>query len=132
MCNSGKDVPVLFDLAELSGYGYYTGIVYSAFIPGHGRAIAKGGRYDGIGQAFGRDRPATGFGADMRELIENVEIKSAILAPESDDKTLKSKINALRNNGERVVMHLPGNKFTAAEMGCDKELAKKNGNWIVK
>ncbi|MFV1993360.1 MAG: ATP phosphoribosyltransferase regulatory subunit [Acidiferrobacterales bacterium] len=134
--NSGKDVPVLFDLAELSGYGYYTGIVYSAFIPGHGRAIAKGGRYDGIGQAFGRDRPATGFSADMRELInlvpENGEKKSAILAPENDDKTLKNKINTLRGNGERIVMQLPGHKFTTGEMGCDRELVQKNGKWIVK
>ena len=134
--NAGKDVPVLFDLAELSGYGYYTGIVYAAFIPGHARAIAKGGRYDGIGQAFGRDRPATGFGADMRELInlapENGEKKSAILAPEDVDKTLKNKINSLRDNGERIVMQLPGYKFTASEMGCDRELIKKNGKWVVK
>ncbi len=134
--NSGKDIPVLFDLAELSGYGYYTGIVYSAFIPGHGRAIAKGGRYDGIGQAFGRDRPATGFGADMRELInltpENGEKKSAILAPENDDKSLKEKIYTLRKNGERIVMQLPGYKYTTGEMGCDRELVQKNGKWVVK
>lgn len=134
--NSGKGMPVLFDLAELSGYGYYTGIVYSAFIPGHGRAIAKGGRYDGIGQAFGRDRPATGFGADMRELInlapDKLDKKSVILAPENVDKTLKNVINKLRDNGERIIMQLPGNKFSASEMGCDKELVQKNGKWIVK
>ena len=55
-----------FDLAELSGYHYYTGVVFSAFVPGYGQAIARGGRYDGIGRAFGRDRAATGFGADLR------------------------------------------------------------------
>jgi ATP phosphoribosyltransferase regulatory subunit len=58
-----------FDLAELSGYHYYTGVVFSAFVSGYGQAIARGGRYDGIGRAFGRDRAATGFGADLRQWL---------------------------------------------------------------
>ena len=49
-----------FDLAELRGYHYHTGIVFAAYAPGHGRALANGGRYDDVGAVFGRARPATG------------------------------------------------------------------------
>lgn len=62
-------LPVHIDLAELRGYRYQTGMVYAAFVPGHGREIARGGRYDGVGSEFGRPRPATGFSADMNELL---------------------------------------------------------------
>jgi ATP phosphoribosyltransferase regulatory subunit len=133
--NNKSSATILFDLAELSGYGYYTGIVFSAFVPGHGRAIAKGGRYDGIGRAFGRDRPATGFGTDLRELInlvpEATNNSSVIMAPLSDDATLNNAIDALRKKGERVVMQLPADNSTAKEMGCDRELVKNNGKWAV-
>lgn len=57
------------DLAELRGYRYKTGLVFAAFVPEHGREIARGGRYDGIGAAFGEHRPATGFSADLNELL---------------------------------------------------------------
>ena len=62
-------LPIHVDLAELRGYRYQTGMVYAAFAPGHGREIARGGRYDGVGLEFGRPRPATGFSADMNELL---------------------------------------------------------------
>ncbi len=62
-------VPVHVDLAELRGLRYHTGLVFAAFVPGHGREIARGGRYDGVGHEFGRPRPATGFSADVNELI---------------------------------------------------------------
>jgi len=133
---NASSLPVLFDLAELSGYGYYTGIVFSAFIPGHGRAIANGGRYDGVGASFGRNRPATGFGADLRELINLISYysgeASAIMAPLSDDKELKKVINDLRKEGERVIMQLPGGNTDAVAMGCDKELVKSGNKWTVK
>lgn len=58
------------DLAELRGYRYKTGLVFAAFVPGHGREIARGGRYDGVGAAFGEARPATGFSADVNELLQ--------------------------------------------------------------
>jgi ATP phosphoribosyltransferase regulatory subunit len=133
--NGGREVTILFDLAELSGYGYYTGIVFSAFVPGHGRAIAKGGRYDGIGKAFGRDRPATGFGSDLRELINIMPAEtdkvSTILAPLGKDEALKKTINELRNKGERVVLQLPGENNTAKEMACDRVLVEASSEWIV-
>ncbi|HET8882276.1 MAG TPA: ATP phosphoribosyltransferase regulatory subunit [Solimonas sp.] len=62
-------LPIHLDLAELRGYRYHTGIVFAAFVPGHGREIARGGRYDGVGHDFGAARPATGFSADLNELL---------------------------------------------------------------
>jgi ATP phosphoribosyltransferase regulatory subunit len=123
------------DLAELSGYGYYTGAVFSAFVPGHGRAVAKGGRYDGIGKAFGRARPATGFSADLRALLKiankNQESGGGILAPNDDDPALGKEINRLREMGKRIVQALPGIDAVAQELGCDHHLVKKGGKWIV-
>ncbi len=63
------DVPLHIDLAELRGYRYQTGLVFAAFVPGHGREVARGGRYDGVGSEFGQSRPATGFSADLNELL---------------------------------------------------------------
>ncbi len=124
-----------FDLAELSGYHYYTGVVFSAFVAGHGRAVAKGGRYDGIGRAFGRDRAATGFGADLRELARLSETAgeplTGILTPHGDEAKLREEIARLRAAGERVVTNLPGSEAKPAELGCDRVLLRKDGRWIV-
>lgn len=127
--------PLYFDLAELSGYSYHTGVVFSAFIPGHGWAIAKGGRYDGIGRAFGRARPATGFSTDLKELAELASIElepvTGILAPDEDDAELYQEIARLRDQGERVVVKLAHTKNTVEEMGCDRRLVKQKGTWTV-
>ena len=130
------NLPVYFDLAELRGYRYYTGIVFSALVPGQGQAIAHGGRYDGIGQAFGRNRAATGFSADLRQLLklapEPGRPRGAILAPYGDDPGLLKAIAELRAAGERVLSALPGATESAAELGCDRDLAKHGGAWVVK
>jgi ATP phosphoribosyltransferase regulatory subunit len=127
--------PLHFDLAEVSGYQYYTGVVFSAFVPGHGRAIAHGGRYDGIGRAFGRARPATGFGSDLRQLLRlaggTAATPRAILAPAGDDTGLRAEIARLRAAGERVVQQLSGASVGAREQGCDRELVNRNGRWVV-
>lgn len=60
---------VAYDLAELRGYGYHSGVVFAAYAAGRSRAIAQGGRYDEVGKVFGRARPATGFSMDLRELV---------------------------------------------------------------
>ena len=124
-----------FDLAELSGYHYYTGVVFSAFVPGYGQAIARGGRYDGIGRAFGRDRAATGFGADLRQWLRvsaaSAPALAGILAPNADDTTLQDEVARLRAEGQRVVTRLSGDKSPASEFGCDRELVKKGGRWVV-
>jgi len=61
-------VPMSFDLAELRGYHYHSGVVFDAYCEGVSGAVARGGRYDDVGKAFGRSRPATGFSIDLRAL----------------------------------------------------------------
>jgi ATP phosphoribosyltransferase regulatory subunit len=123
------------DLSELSGYHYYTGVVFSAFVPGCGRAIAKGGRYDGIGRAFGRDRAATGFGADLRQLLRvgesGASALTGILAPHDGNAALLAEVARLRSGGERVVMDLPGGGGGAKDYGCDRVLVQRGGRWVV-
>ena len=124
-----------FDLAELRGFNYHTGVVFGAFLPGRGSAIAEGGRYDDIGRVFGRSRAATGFSADLRTLIAlgpaQQEPVRGIFAPWEDDPALVNRIAELRAQGERVVTALPGQPGGAAEMGCDRSLARKDGTWQV-
>lgn len=132
----GSGLPLYFDLAELRGYRYYTGVVYSAFVPGQGQAVAQGGRYDGIGQAFGRARAATGFSTDLRHLLRLVPAgdsrSGAIFAPNGNGQELHEVIAGLRAAGERVVMGLPGTTSSARELGCDRELVQQKGAWVVK
>jgi ATP phosphoribosyltransferase regulatory subunit len=66
-------VPVSFDLAELRGYHYHSGVVFDAYCEGLSTAVARGGRYDEVGKAFGRARPATGFSIDLRAVAEVVK-----------------------------------------------------------
>ena len=124
-----------FDLAELAGYSYYTGVVFSAFVPDYGRAVARGGRYDGIGKAFGRARPATGFSTDLRLLrklsTDDEPVRTGILAPCDGDADLYSEIGRLRELGERVVTSLPGTTTTPADLGCDRKLVRKKSGWVV-
>ncbi len=128
-------VPLYFDLAELRGYGYHTGVVFAAFVPGHGQAIAQGGRYDDVGKVFGRARPATGFSTDIKTLLSLLPVTLAtvrgIYAPALEDAALQAKISELRAQGERVVMALPGQNGGAREMQCDRALLKQNGVWVV-
>ena len=126
-----------FDLAELRGYGYKTGAVFAAFVPGHGQEIARGGRYDDIGQQFGRSRPATGFSTDLRALIAYsrapLASRTAILAPllTTDDPQLHTVVAELRAAGERVVYALPQQVGTAQELGCDRCLQQVAERWTV-
>ena len=124
-----------FDLAELSGYGYYTGVVFAAFIEGYGQAIAQGGRYDEIGWAFGRARPAVGCGADLRLLLKLKDRPTgepaAIFAPVSDDPGLAAAVRALRADGARVIEALTGAEGEGRDMNCDRELVQQDGRWTV-
>src|SRR5262249_39549007 len=61
-------LPLSFDLAELRGYHYHSGVVFDAYCDGVSGAVARGGRYDEVGKAFGRSRPATGFSIELRSL----------------------------------------------------------------
>ncbi len=131
------NIPLHFDLGELRGYGYQTGMVFAAFAPGHGQEVARGGRYDQIGRVFGSLRPATGFSADLKTLmalgnVPEEEAAGGVFAPWSDDPDLLKTIRLLRQDGRRVICGLPGQKGDARAMGCDSELRETKGGWVVK
>lgn len=131
------DVPVHFDLAELRGYHYHTGVIFAVFVPGLGQEIARGGRYDDIGQLFGRARPACGFSADLKMLMrlgssENLNQASGIFAPAENDPVLRQRVDELRAEGRRVVIALPGQTGDAGTMYCGEALVKQGDNWVVK
>jgi ATP phosphoribosyltransferase regulatory subunit len=124
-----------FDLAELRGYHYHTGAVFTAYVPGRGQGIAFGGRYDAIGQAFGRARPATGFSTDIKCLLSLQPVtvigSKGIFVPFSDDPDLLKQVNELRQSGEIVISELPDQIGGAAEMNCDRKLELRDGNWKI-
>lgn len=133
------DLPVHFDLAELRGYTYKTGVVFAAFVPGWGLEIARGGRYDDIGRVFGRARPAVGFSTDLKGLIalahpvpDPVPAPGAVLAPWDADPQLQAEVNRLRTAGRRVLHLLPGQPGTPAELGCTETLALSDGSWRLR
>ena len=126
---------VNFDLAELRGYHYHTGTVFAAYVAGRGQAVAQGGRYDDIGEVFGRARPATGFSTDLKTLLSLSTHKNnqvaAIFAPADNDTELQKVISELRQKGEKVVCALPSQTGSAKDMGCDRELVKDGQAWKV-
>ena len=126
---------VQFDLADLTGYSYHTGVTFAAYCDGMPNAIARGGRYDRIGERFGRARPATGFSLDLREITEilpTVPAKPAISAPWVLDEDLRRAIDALRAQGE-VVIQLPvGVAHEEDEFICDRVLVHDAGKWVVR
>ena len=125
-----------YDLAELRGYHYHTGVVFAAYVPGRGLAIAQGGRYDDIGEVFGNARPATGFSTDLKVLVEIVpesdDSLNAIFAPADNAIELMKLINELRAQGQRVIQALPGQKGGAAEMGCVRKIVNTGKGWLVR
>ena len=124
-----------YDLAELRGYNYHTGVIFAAYTSGQGEAIAQGGRYDDIGKDFGVARPATGFSADLKTLVslskKQIETKQGIFAPSNEFDALEF-IASLRSKGERVVMNLPNQDGDAKAMQCDRTIVKDGVNWVVK
>jgi ATP phosphoribosyltransferase regulatory subunit len=131
-------LPVSFDLAELRGYHYHTGVVFAAFVPVVGKEIARGGRYDNIGAIFGRARPATGFSADLKVLAQlgkrvNQDVpEERIFAPDSNDAGLLESIRDLRAHGRIVIQQLPAQHGSAREMNCTAELIRNHNKWSVK
>jgi ATP phosphoribosyltransferase regulatory subunit len=128
------DLPLSFDLADLRGYHYHNGVVFAAYCPTFSSSIARGGRYDGVGKAFGRDRPATGFSMDLRELARLAAggpQPGAILAPYgAADDALARVVAALRAHGEIVVELLPGEQSSEGPP-CDRQLVECQGRWLI-
>ena len=131
---SENGLPVSIDLADLRGYHYHSGVVFAAYVPGSSNAVALGGRYDEVGKAFGRARPATGFSMDLRDLAQltsAAQDRGAIRAPYANDPALAAEIERLRSAGEVVIVELPGHDEWDA-VGCDRELARVNGQWQIR
>lgn len=128
-------IPMSFDLAELRGYHYHSGVVFDAYCEGVPGPVARGGRYDEVGKAFGRPRPATGFSIDLRSLAGAAapeKGRESILAPSArGDAKLATLIARLRARGEVVIEDLPGHEKSRAELGCTRRLARKNGVWTI-
>lgn len=129
------ELPLSFDLADLRGYDYHSGLVFAAFCGTSPAAVAYGGRYDEVGRAFGRARPATGFSVnDLRDLIGAMPaapLAGAVLAPALADAALDSAIADLRAAGQIVMRELPGHTGCWREAGCDRQLVLQGGRWTV-
>ncbi|OTP68860.1 ATP phosphoribosyltransferase regulatory subunit [Caballeronia sordidicola] len=125
---------LMIDLADLRGYAYHSGVMFSAYVDGVPNAVARGGRYDDVGQAYGRARPATGFSLDLREVarISPVDARgSAVLAPWNHDEPLSAAVAKLRDAGEVVIQALPGHDHDLDEFAFDRVLVERNGTWVV-
>jgi ATP phosphoribosyltransferase regulatory subunit len=127
-------VRVSIDLADTSGYAYYSGLRFAAYAPATQTALCRGGRYDEVGAVFGRRRPAVGFSLDVRALAEaspDGDALPAIRAPWGEDPTLRRVVRQLREQGHTVVCALPGHEHEAQEYACDRELVQAAGRWVV-
>ena len=116
------------DCGELSGFRYETGVTWAAYAPGHGRALARGGRYDGIGRQFGAERAATGFSADLNSLLtaQSAAPAELVWAPSGDEAALLAAIRSARAAGHRVRQCMPGEK-----MGPGAQLQRTDGEWTI-
>ncbi len=129
------DVAVGFDLADVGGYSYYSGARFGIYARGCPTALARGGRYDEVGAAFGRRRPAVGFSLDVKTLAEHAAGPlngHAVLAPWGEDAGLRQAVRRLRELGETVVCLLPGHDDEQQEFECDRELVAVNGQWALR
>lgn len=126
-------VEVLFDLADSRGYSYYSGVRFALYGRGSNNALVRGGRYDEVGAVYGRNRPAVGFSLDVKALAATLpphEAPAAVLARWSDDPAWREVVMALRQEGQTVVVALPGQPAEAEEgFRCDRELLCQSGSW---
>jgi ATP phosphoribosyltransferase regulatory subunit len=124
------NVTLHFDLAELRGYDYHTGLVFAAYQASSSIPLALGGRYDDIGAEFGDAQPATGFSLDLKSIARQLPFDGvkpqAISVVWQDDVEQHKKVEALRAEGQIVVY-----KLTSDETSVQRELIKKEGHWIV-
>ena len=129
------EVELSIDLSDLRGYQYHSGVMFAAYVDKLPQPIARGGRYDHVGEAFGRSRPATGFSLDLLTLSNLAPLakrRSAILAPWMVDSDLASKVAELRSAGEVVIQAMNTDAIETAEYSLDRELAKQGDSWVVK
>ena len=128
-------VNINIDLADLSGYQYESGAMFALYVAGLPNAVARGGRYDHVGEVFGRARPATGFSLDLRELarlLPAAAAVSAIRAPWGREPALTELIASLREQGEIVIQLLPGEESSQQEFECDREIIADKNKFIIR
>jgi ATP phosphoribosyltransferase regulatory subunit len=129
-------VRIGFDLADISGYAYYSGARFSLYGAAAKAALARGGRYDEVGAVFGRNRPAVGFSLDVKALALAAAARpavAAIRAPWGEDARLRAAVRRLRDEeGQMVVCTLPGHEHEAQEYDCDRELVEIDGHWVLR
>lgn len=128
------NIECYFDLAELRGYDYHTGLVFAVYKQGKAQALALGGRYDSIGKSFGRSRPATGFSSDLRQLLllSNMpSIAVGIFVPNDHDSALLKKVAELRAQGEVLVQSLNQDDAMLKKECCDRQLVLQQGVWKI-
>jgi ATP phosphoribosyltransferase regulatory subunit len=132
---TNKSVTIYLDLGDLAGYRYHTGIVFAAYKQGYGKALGNGGRYDNIGEAFGRARTATGFAFDLKSLVANgVTVQQTLLGiyvPSNTDTQCDDMVAQLREQGERVVQGFDGQVPNFKEINCDRQLVKKGDQYQI-
>lgn len=131
---AGLHVHVGFDLSELRGYHYHSGVVFAAYAHGYSGPLALGGRYDEVGSAFGRARPATGFSLDLRGVVlalNVAQLDKSILAPAGKEPDLLAAIATLRTQGQVVIQALPNSDACMKELNCDRTLVMHQGRWRV-
>ena len=131
-----SNVSIYLDLGEMPGYHYHTGVVFAAYVQGYGKALGNGGRYDHVGEAFGRSRPATGFAFDLKSLVTQgcaaTSSVEGIFVPASDDPQCREQVALLRSQGNRVVRGFPGQQVDFAEISCDRQLVVEDGHYVIK
>jgi ATP phosphoribosyltransferase regulatory subunit len=131
-----RNVTIYLDLGELPGYHYHTGVVFSAYVQGYGKALGNGGRYDHVGEAFGRSRPATGFAFSLKSLVsQSINTHNAaagIFVPYSGNPQMAEQIALLRSQGNRVVQGFAGQHVDFSEVNCDRLLVEQDGQFVIK
>ncbi|EEY93295.1 MULTISPECIES: ATP phosphoribosyltransferase regulatory subunit [Acinetobacter] len=119
------------DVIELRSYHYHTGLMYAIYAPNRAAPLAQGGRYDGIGEHFGRSRPATGFSCDLYALgsTQFTEIET-IVAPRGNDQNLLKAIADARHQGMRVVQLLGKDDLNSVPYATH-QMVSQNGQWVI-
>ena len=133
--NAAPELKIGFDLSDMSGHAYYSGLRFAIYGAGSSDALARGGRYDEVGAVFGRNRPAVGFSLDLKALAEvagQSTASAAIRAPWGEAPELRAAVRRLRESGETVLAMLPGHEFEAQAFQCDRELLSVDGQWVLR
>ncbi len=132
VAKENTDVSLHVDYAQVGGYQYHTGVIFSAYGPGYGQPLAKGGRYDGVMAAYGKPCAATGFSGDLRLLRRAIHGRctKAVLVP-LNAEVPKAKITELIERGERVIYQLPDQIRASLVDSCDREFSFATGEWQV-